>query len=370
MSDWKIDAEKAWNLLSWNNEVQWFATKEEKTQVYIPPTSDFPNTRGAKINTNKRTMGGRLRSLDALIGTIRNAEALKWNIYLNANPSNPTGKTKLSRDDITNWRYIVVDLDPGEDALTPPGPWISADYTTDGKPYLPDSYLLHAHRIFSGRGYQYWLRVNNSPVANSTTGYLRADEHKCIHTYLAADWERIMQGYLRALKNCSERWAPGWIVDTTCSDLARVVRCPGSVNQKTGRRATVEHIAEKGIDIEALLCYNTPLAETPSCRRCYSDATLMETLPHMNITARKFILEGASSPGRHTACFATAKNLQELGVSRDRAFEWLLIGAGKCWGKEWRTNGWILEQEMYGEAFQQSLPQHEVERIVNQVYGR
>jgi hypothetical protein len=167
-----------------------------------------------------------------------------------------------------------------------------------------------------------------------------------------------MQGYLRALKDCSESWAPGWIVDTTCSDLARVVRCPGSVNQKTGRRAVVEHVAAgPGIDVSVLMRYNTTAVEyTPQAPA--ETSNLLSILPHLNVRARTFILEGAASPGRHSACYATCKNLQELGVPRERAFEWLIMGARRCWE--------AVKIEWEGR----SLPQSEVERIVKQVYGR
>jgi hypothetical protein len=332
--NWKEEAEKGWGLLSWEGEVQWFGTKE-----------DFKK---------KRVMGGRLCSLEALIGTIRNAEALGWNLYLNANPSRAAGKQKLARGDITHWRYIVVDLDPGADALLPPEPanWESR---------LPDEHLSKAHRIFSGRGYQFWLPLYNCPVSNSTTGYLMADAEGHIRVYMAADWERIMSGYLRALKNSSESWAPGWIIDTACSDLARVVRCPGSVNQKTGRLAVVEHVAAgPELDVSALLRYNLPLVSQEIVKP-FETSNLLDILPHLNVRARTFILEGASSPGRHNACYATAKNLHELGVPHDRAFEWLLIGAGKS------HTGWPSELPAF--EFSHPLSQSEVERIVKQVYG-
>jgi hypothetical protein len=176
-----------------------------------------------------------------------------------------------------------------------------------------------------------------------------------------------MSGYLRALKDCSEQWAPGWIVDTTCSDLARVVRCPGSVNQKTGRRAVVERVANgPGLDVSVLLRYNqAPISQ--EIVKPFETANLLGILPHLNVRARTFILEGAASPGRHSACFATAKNLNELGVPRDRTFEWLLIGAGRC------VDLWVSWKYLEGVGPMgrlKPLPQSEVERIVKQVYGR
>jgi hypothetical protein len=322
---WQEDAAQGWELLNYEDEIQWFGTKEE--------------------GGRKRVMGGRLRSVDSLIGTVRNAAELGWNFYLNLNPTfNRPGKSKLAREDVKLWRYIVVDLDPGGDALVPPVP----------QPCItkPSHYLYNAHRIFSGRGYQYWLPIDTSSI----------DE---LYPEKA---ERIMQGFLRALAAETEAWASGWIVDTTCSDLARVVRCPGSVNQKTGARAVVEHVHKgAGIDIGVLMRYNQPTMVELVAERLHppNSLNLLDTLPHLNIRARTFILEGASSPGRHSACYATCKNLHELGVDSDRALEWLLIGAGKCRGL------WLTTHHGKPNSYYESMPllQSEVQRIVKQVYG-
>lgn len=333
---WQEDAAQGWELLSYEDEVQWFSTKQEVGR--------------------KRVMGGRLRSVDALIGTVRNAAELGWNLYLNLNPTfNRPGKSKLSREDVKLWRYIVVDLDPGGDALVPPQP----SHNPDAGLGWTDGFLEYAHRIFSGRGYQYWLPVRHPmherpPGTGATCG-----------EWDGAGYERIMQGFLRALAAETEAWAPGWIVDTTCSDLARVVRCPGSVNQKTGARAVVEHVHKgAGIDISVLMRYNGAI--TPSAPYHQFNLNLLDTLPHLNIRARTFILEGASSPGRHSACYATCKNLHELGVDSDRALEWLLIGAGKCFDS-WVTGQIFTDDKPLGR--QHILHQSEVQQIVKQVYG-
>jgi hypothetical protein len=309
---WHEDAEKGWNLLSWEGEAQWFARRDDKV------------------------LGGRLRSLDALIGTIRNAEALGWNLYLNANPTRHVpGKKKLSREDVTYWRYVVVDLDPTVDALEPPHP------STSPCRGCSDEWLQFAHRIFSGRGYQYWLPVRGA------LEYLE-------HPRLMGPWqvngtsyERRAQGYLAALAAQAEAWAPGWKVDPACSDLARVVRCPGSINQRTGRRSTVEHMGEGAVPVAELERYSRP--EEPKPPQPFTpteNVNLMVLLPHLNVRAKTFILGGADPGERHRACYATCKNLQELGVSSGRSQELLMLGAG--WS---------------------GLAEREVVKIVRQVYG-
>lgn len=299
---WVDDVQMGWEALHWHGEVQWFAKKDG------------------------RPRGGRLRSVDALVDTVRNAEALGWDLYLNVNPTKPSGaKTKLSRSDVTHWRHIVVDLDPTGDALEPPQPEVT-----------PSSHLLlRAHRIFSGRGYQFWL-----PVAGPGDW--------CVGDFseFMDQAERITQGYLRQLVTDSMLWCPGWKVDTTCSDLPRVVRCPGSVNQRTGKRAVFEKMATSCVAVEHLQPYAL-LVPLPAdvVKPVGGISNLLDLLPHLNVRARTFVLEGAESPGRHSACYATCKNMQELGVSASDALDWLVWGARMC-----------------------MLPFRDVEKIVKQVY--
>jgi hypothetical protein len=322
-ADWQADAEKGWQLLSWRGEAQWFAKRP-----------------GGKV------LGGRLRSLDQLIGTIRNAEALGWNLYLNANATLPTSKIKLSRSDVIRWRYLVVDLDPVADSPVAP----------------PESYLPEGVRVFSGRGYQFWVPIRLPIVASfgitdSPAGAPLRASCGAFDTAVALLYERGMSGYLHTL-------APpdGYLVDTTCSDLARVVRCPGSINQKTGMRATIERFPDIGKPLYAQAVMDCArYVPEPPAAVCTELTSLNAALPHLNVRTRTFILNGAGFPGRHTACFAAAKNLHELGIIRDRAYEWLLIGAGKCYKV---TND---DEEIWFEPY--PLPECEVLRQVQRIYG-
>ena len=285
--NWHDDASQAWDLLSCDG-VQWFAKQPNKV------------------------CGGRLRTLDQLIGTIRNAEVLKWDLYLNANPTRPGAGIKARREDVTAWRYLVVDLDP-----------------VDGSPAAPPSdYLLCGARIFSGRGYQFWVPV--------------IDGHKF---YIDHKLERGMSGYLRTLPA-----PPGYIVDTSCSDLARVVRCPGSINQRTGARAAVDRLPDSSkLYAETILACGQFVPEPVVVKVNVDLTSLLDVLPHLTIAARRFLLDGSESPGRHTACFAACKSLQEVGVERDTALSWLDTGSGRC---------------------RPPLPYADVQRIVRQVYGK
>lgn len=295
MEPWQDEAEKAWSLLSWEGEIQWFAAKEEP-------------------GGNKKVMGGRLCSLDALIGTIRNSEALSWNLYCNANPTRRTGKIKVSREDVTHWRYVVIDMDPVGEVLTPPG----------------ETWMMGvAYRIYSGRGYQYWVPVERTPELSTKDYYLKA--------------EQAMAGIIRSVPEQS-----GWVADTSCSDLARVVRCPGSINQKTGRRAIVEREAATGPTMNILLEYAEQAPEIQERTPIANSGSFIQVWPHLTGTAKKFLVNGTGSPGRHSKCFHTAKLLDELGVSKGTAMAWLEVGALRC---------------------EPELALSEVGRIIRQVYG-
>ena len=296
---WERHTVLAYELLNWDG-VQWFATREK--------------------NSRKHVMGGRIRSVDALIGTVRNAQELGWNLYLGLNPSKPRpGTIKLNREDITHWRFVVVDLDPVGTPLAP-----------------PSGYKEAHHHIFSGRGHQLWV-----PLAETVPL-----SEKVVDLELSI--ERAMGAYLRRLQD--EDWHAGWAVDTTCSDLARVVRCPGSVNQKTGKRSEIistirerEHFYSEGSRIwrELTLTAKRVLDFTPpapeSAVRAKNPSNLLAVLPHLTIRARAFILRGAESPGRHTACYAACLSLKEAGVPEPNALEWLCWGADRCWDEAGMT---------------------------------
>jgi hypothetical protein len=274
-------------------------------------------------------MGGRLCNKDVLIGTVANAEALGWDLYLNLNPGRASspGRKKLAREDISVWRYVVLDVDPAGEVLAPPDP--------------PLSKFAHI-RMFSGRGYQFWLPVNPPK--------------------LIPDAERLTQGWLRHIAKSIEEWGPGWKVDTACSDLARVVRCPGSVNQKTGRRATIERIcsilSKNWIAPSDLRPYIMPQPEFTNWDFTIEGVSFMDVLPYLNGRSKQFIMHGVESGERHNACFATCKNLQELGVERSRAADWLAIGAQRCFRKLNLVN-----------SISDPLAPLEIKRIVGRVYG-
>jgi hypothetical protein len=114
----------------------------------------------------------------------------------------------------------------------------------------------------------------------------------------------------------------------------------------------VEFISHPTIDVDALSRYAEQAPQPQQVTKLSETSNLYDVLPHLNVRARTFILEGAESPGRHSACYATCKNLHELGVPADKAWNWCAIGAEKCWEADWVM----------------PLRHEEVTKIVRQVY--
>lgn len=284
-------AEIAWEIFSHDGRVRWFAKDAH------------------------RRYGGWLDSALRLGGAIEVAAQLGRDFYLQANVCRPsfTG-VKCKSSDITHWRMLIEDYDP------------------DGTPAEPPPAALHSRRkvvCFSGRGWQLWTRMEPRPVED------------------AGACERGMGAWLRH-PNRALYAQPGWKLDTTCCDLARVVRCPGSVNTKTGQRAKVRDAGEVIRAHDTILAQAGPPPE-PVMVPPYTNLTnLLDVLPHLNGSSRGFLLQGTSTPGRHSRAFSSAKNLQELGVPGEVAEGWLSVGASRC---------------------SPPLPVGDVRRIVRQVFG-
>lgn len=234
------------------------------------------------------TGGGRLTSIDQLRGAIKNADAFGWHFYLNLNPV-VRGIKYASRPHVTHWRYAMLDLDPLDPGAPPPivaPPWTMAA------------------AIFTGRGYQYWLPIEGCP--------------------LPPEWA---EESMRALHRSTD--VVGWRLDPTCSDLPRRVRCPGSINPRTGERARV-------LTPPAGTWAPQPTAapiHIPPPKISSGNVNLGGVLAHLrlyNVAAAIFLQEGQEHPGRHTACFTLIKSLQEAGIPPEDALPLATIGARKC----------------------------------------
>lgn len=275
-----LDVARTWGLLAQENGLQWFARKTENIVT-----------------------GGRVRSIFQLQHTITWAAREHWHLYVHLNPTKDGIGRKASRQHILSWKWILVDLDP------------VVQRTSNRCVEELSLALQPAFNVFSGRGYQFWLPISPVPIIDM-------DQARFI--------ERGTNRYLHQLKEEFQLWK--WQVDTTTSDLARIVRCPGSVNPRTGEKSTfLTTVTGAHSPIPYLqLAAKEDLALAGETGAPLKDLNLKMALPHLTVTARKFLIRGCHAPGRHTTAWHTTKLLHEMGVTQDVARDWLYNAAKSC----------------------------------------
>jgi hypothetical protein len=302
--------QRAWDLFQWNGEVRLFA-KNEKT---------FP-------------IGSRIRSANGLAAAVRNLGAKGLNVYLNINVP-VGGGLKAARKHMKVWRAVPIDLDPDTDAHQDYTPGVALGNVLALAENLLPGIRAGATIAYTGRGMQAWLFLAEPVPIESL------DHAKTI--------ERKMSGFLHRLRS---EWAGqfGYHVDTSVSDLPRVVRCPGSINMKTGQTCRI--IAEPtanlcssmfdGFEADAPKIEIVPVVD--------SGVTPYMARPFLTGAAYGFITQGEERGGRHKAAVAAVRSIREIGLPLDKAMRWVSKGANRC---------------------VPVLPQRDVQRIVSYEYER
>lgn len=260
------------------------------------------------------------------------------NIYVAPNPTMSTVGIRHSAVDVTHWSFFFIDVDPV--CKCPPQkedeefiPCITCQRKED-----PYSAMNEAIKIFggwagrnlennfpnlidSGRGVQLWLRADDRELINDL------EKINPFEGPITRKIARKVMGYW--LNKLSKRFGTqyGCNIDTSCSDLPRVMRMPGTENTKTGKKSQII-IRQKepykwllpmligGIPEEILKEYEHPQ------RIGYKWQTVFNLLTK---AAQDYLLHGKEEPGRHKVAFHTAKSLSELGIERseaERAIVW------------------------------------------------
>lgn len=284
--------------------------------------------------------GGVASNRDVFLRTIQ--QYAGYDTYVCLNPAK-SWHTKPTKEDITDFRMFLIDIDPITD--TPQlGDAEDAVLSMLTQEFIPESndiyrFAEYCHRIDSGRGLQLWVPV-------ICPGFMRLDPEDDLRVKgIVAYVERNMRDELASY---------GCKIDTSCAEISRVARLPGTINTKTGRRAKFLSVADGPFltrtDLDQFI-RQAPSPSPPQVPIPVGEMSLMRLFPMLNRTAFNFITQGvatSSAQGRHADCYATAKNLKECGVTPDLGAALLCAGASLC---------------------RPPLPIGDIERVARQVWG-
>ena len=260
--------------------------------------------------SHDRIQGGICNTLTSFWRVVENLS--NWDFYVTLNPSKGLG-VKASSSVITHWERILIDIDP---VATDASPALAAGHTLGNilKNFPNIDWAKAVTVIDSGRGHQIWIEVESTPI--------KGREH-------AQRIEQVMSSLFHRINHSFG----GCRIDPSCSDLSRVARCPGTVNQKTGARATIMHRYSTWpltpIPAAAILA---AFPDEPPLSKGAPMASLKigDLLPHLSQRAANFLTEGVGSPGRHAAAYAAAASLRDLGVGEKDATPMVVTGGRLC----------------------------------------
>lgn len=261
-----------------------------------------------------------------------------YNCYVQVNPTYAAWPGRARTDTITHWSWFLVDLDPT-------GPDPDLDGAEDFVMGFLSNYLgiihLHAVVIDSGRGRQLWFPLDTTPtdklVPLRTEPLPRHPDAADIlsNTRMVPMREaapRAMAYWLGVLR---DRMPIGLdiTVDTSVSDLPRVMRLPFTINQKTGRRGSILSTQPRqNVGLADKLLHYAPYrlwkerAVVP-----IGGGTWPAYLSSMTVGGRKFVTEGQQGEGgRHRAASAAMLSLLELGCPLDEVKAAIRFGGQLC----------------------------------------
>ena len=252
-----------------------------------------------------------------------------WNLYIQLNPARSRSKLRPAACDVSHIQAVLVDIDPVERDASMFGAAAAVlqdccEIGLERRFLIVDSRSIAV--IDSGRGVQLWFLIDPIEATPANAGRVRATV-------------KIIADRFGSFSGCR--------IDTSCSDLARLARLPGSINQKTGHQAQILVPATPmpATWLENIEPLMPPVTSHP---RDLAGKTIVSVLAHISDSAADFLQHGISEPGRHARCFHTMKSLQEAGVKRESALRLCLLGASLS---------------------SPALELGEVTRIHNQVYG-
>ena len=230
-----------------------------------------------------------------------------WNCFITLNPHNADSKPKI--DDIRRVEWLMLDFDPkpantGSD-WTFPFEEIEALLAR-----YDVSFLYDVPVIQSGRGIQMWVPVRQ--------GSLLVREAHAAFKVIGKDVAHVF---------ADNQY---WQFDTTCCDVSRLVRCPGTINHKTGRLASIA--MPPGPIRSAIDLTNIALPEPAVAPKPLEKMNWMYLGPRLHPMNLMFLMNGTIKhrESRHGRLFNCAKELVGAGLDHISARKLLKAGAERC----------------------------------------
>jgi hypothetical protein len=286
----QLEIPKLWSLLPHFPEtyVRWFARKGQDR------------------------IGGGVDTVEELILAAYSAEGM--NFYVAPNPAVTRAGTRHTAAQVTHWSWFLIDIDPVEDKAQPElvtevvlgklGKWWGIDFNTR-RPLL----------IHSGRGAQVWIRLDDQSLDHRSAmveSLFGTPDYRRIARITNGFWLKKLAEEIGTMRGCR--------IDTTCADLPRVMRCPGTMNTKTGKSAIlIVPSAEQYLGLANSLVAEVPvgLFEPVPVPVLPAGTPWQAVYVHLTMRAQNYLTQGKDEPGRHDTMFHVALCLAERGLDRD-----------------------------------------------------
>lgn len=257
-----------------------------------------------------RVIGGEIRSVAPF--HLAPERFHDWDCFVSVNSAGPCPRIKARDTDVSVISQVLIDLDPIDDAPVSEEDWLAVSDSVEYSLSALLGYYPNCTTNFSGRGIQLLLGVSEWPVTNNI---------------LRQEWRSATKRFLLAL---SEAWSKNPFslrVDTCTSDLSRLCRAVGTINQST--KLMSRHImSNDGALVEPrhfLSCF--PVQKSlESISPMSHPKSWWVKFPRLTVAARRFISEGAARGERNAAAYAAAIACLDAGVSTDDTLEALRKG--------------------------------------------
>lgn len=322
------------------------ASQLAKLWEWLPRPTEEHVVRLFARDANGGVIGDYARSLRELNRFVESLDG-SHNIYVGLNPTTSTAGTRHSASDVTHWSFFPVDVDP----LVPDADPEAAMHETMAmiKSYLPVGDMTPII-IDSGRGRQLWYRIPDYRLVPDS--YSAADGETEV-TFKRLVPRRAMQYWLRRISNNVAFGDTGCRVDTSVSDLPRVMRCPGTINLKTGKRGSILSDYAGTFDTLGVGLVKLAPKVTFDMGRgvvVQSSSPWQMAYPHLTKRAQEYLTQGKEEPGRHATMWHTVKKLYEVGVSEEQARA-------------------AVEHANMILGVEQSLPDREIDKTISTIYS-